>query len=81
MFQMYYQEQSQTVQIFHKQETAEVGSSTLYGGATAGRLPMVLSLKWFSDRPVCIEQWPMTKLELHCASVQGLLHTKQGKMK
>ena len=67
--------------VVHKQDTVEVGFLTLCRGTTAGRISMVLLLRCLSDRPVCIEQWPMTNEKLYCGSVQALLHTKQGKMK
>lgn len=39
-----YQRQLQTVQAAHKQNRTEADSSTLYGGATAGRPPAALPL-------------------------------------
>lgn len=50
-----------TLQAVHKQYTAEADSSTLYGGATAGRSPAALPLKWQNDKLLCTEQWPRTK--------------------
>jgi hypothetical protein len=37
--------------------------------ATA-EIPMVLSLKWLTDKPVCIEQWPITKGKLQALEQQ-----------
>lgn len=71
-----YQEQSETVQIVHKPDTAEATSPTLFGGATAENPPTTLPLRWLIDQPVWVEQRPMTNEKF-----QALEQTVQEQLK
>lgn len=52
----YYQEQSQAVQVVHKQDTTAISLT---------KVPTTLLLKWLTDKPVWVKQWPMMEEKLH----------------
>ena len=52
----HYQRQLQTVQVVHKQDTAEADNLALPKGAGADKTLTALPLRWLTDQPIWINQ-------------------------
>ena len=55
LWKRYYKEQSPTIQFVQEQDTTV---------ADLSKVPTTLLLRWLTDKPVLVEQWPLTSEKL-----------------